>query len=953
MFKVRFTFPFLTCCLIISISLHGQESRFQSAPFIENYSAEDYQAGIQNWDITQSEDGRLYVANNLGLLQYDGSNWQNHQIQYGTKLRSLLISEDKVYVGSQNDFGFFQPNTSGRLRYTSLADSLSQPFRGFDETWKIYQKDSVLYFCTFNYIFEYRENTLKAIASEYPLEISFWIDHQLLVQEWGRGLSKLDNGQLSLIPGGEFFLDKRISAILHFNKQTLLISTFNDGLFQYTNGEIVRFNIPNLPNNSIINDALMLKDGRLVLASQTQGIYIFDYERDELINLNKDQGLLDNTVNAIYQDLRGSLWLSLNNGLSRVDLTSPLSMIDERAGISGAGYAALKTKEKTYFGTNIGAYAINGKQSTFIEGSAGQVYSIRAFDDKVYLGHHEGLMMIEGNQAIKLNTEKGAWDLIQVPDRSNLAILGTYNGIRLFDLVNNKVITSFDGFTESARVMAFEGDILWITQGYKGAYRLTLDLEEGKVLSSQLYNASNGFPSDFLINVFEIDGELLFTAERGFYRFYEQNDKFVPAEDFNALLGNDAAIVDLEEDDMGNIYFIERDRIGRLNRTVTRGYEVFTNHFGSAKNIWNDDLGNITVLSDEEVLIGAREGFVHYNRSEDRRITPALSIGFEGIEVMDEGADPIFSGHGTYPKAPIVLPYEQNSLSFSYYSPDFQSGDQTEYQFYLENYQNDWSEWTNNHLKEFTNLREGNYTFHVRARNVFDQQSETISFSFQIEPPIYRTTAAYVFYAGGTLFLLFLGFKTLDHRHKEATKALEESKNSELEKKNQHIKTIAEQSEKEIDLLRNEKLEAELKLKSQDLTSSAMHLIQKNELLNQVKKTLKGLDKDHLDEEANAKLRTLVRHIDQDLASGEEWAQFENNFDQVHGNFITRLKEAYPKLTPQEIKFSAYLRMNLNTKEIAKLLNISVRGVEIGRYRVRKKLALERKDNLNDFLMRF
>ena len=113
------------------------------------------------------------------------------------------------------------------------------------------------------------------------------------------------------------------------------------------------------------------------------------------------------------------------------------------------------------------------------------------------------------------------------------------------------------------------------------------------------------------------------------------------------------------------------------------------------------------------------------------------------------------------------------------------------------------------------------------------------------------------------------------------------------------------------------------------------------------------MNKSELTSTSNTQVNRLIKSIDRDLASAEEWSQFEENFDQVHGNFITRLKEAYPKLTPQEIKFSAYLRMNLNSKEMANLLNISVRGVEIGRYRVRKKLELERKDNLSDFLIRF
>lgn len=938
---------------VFSLASFAQLSRIETSPLIKNYDTEDYKGGIQNWDITQAQDGRLYVANNLGLLQYDGGKWQNFQIQYGTKLRSLLVSEDRIYVGSQNDFGYFEPNAIGELNYTSLADSLPDNLRGFDETWKIYQDNETLYFCTFNHIFKLHSGQLKAIPSSYPLEISFFVDHRLLVQEWGKGLSHVQEDRLTLIRGGSFFKDKRISSILNYNKEVLLISTFNDGLFLYDKGEITRFEFPDLPNGLIVNDAILISDGRMALGTQISGLFILDLNNNTLQQIDKSVGLMDNTVNGIYEDLAGSLWLSLNNGICRIDLSSPLSIIDERSGVQGAGYAALKVKDKTYLGTNIGAYVVQNNRVTKIAGSEGQVYNIQEFNGKVYIGHHEGLMRIENNKVTLLTEEKGAWKLIQTPQRNDLAILGTYNGIKLFDLNTDKVVNSFEGFNESSRVMAFENEDLWITQGYKGAYRLKLNLQNGTIASSQLYNAKDGFPSDFLINVFEVDGELIFTAERGFYRYNQESDSFVADEDFNRLLGSDAAIVDIDEDAMGNIYFIERNKVGRLSKTTIGHFELTTNYFGTTKKLWNDDLGNIRVIDHKYVLLGAREGFILYDKEKDKGITNDLNIAFDEISVLNKGDSAIYHGHGPLNVQDVSLPYSNNSLGFTFYSPDFQSEENTEFQYRLENYQNQWSNWSATSYKEFSNLKEGSYAFQVRAKNMFDQESETITYRFSIEPPIYRSTLAYFVYASGTLFLLFLGFKTVDHRHQAATRALEEKKNSELEEKNKRIETIAQESEREIDELKSKKLEAELRLKSQDLTSSAMHLIQKNELLTKVKKTLKGLDKENLEEAANAELRRLVKQIDKDLASSEEWSQFEQNFDQVHGNFITRLKEAYPKLTPQEIKFSAYIRMNLNTKEIANLLNISVRGVEIGRYRVRKKLELERKDNLSDFLMRF
>jgi DNA-binding CsgD family transcriptional regulator len=193
----------------------------------------------------------------------------------------------------------------------------------------------------------------------------------------------------------------------------------------------------------------------------------------------------------------------------------------------------------------------------------------------------------------------------------------------------------------------------------------------------------------------------------------------------------------------------------------------------------------------------------------------------------------------------------------------------------------------------------------------------------------------------------------VDKRYKKQTIVLQQEKFRALQQKDDVIESITQRSEEEIVRLKNAQLQSEIDFKNQELTSSAMNLIQKNKLLSTIKNSLKSLTNDSLTPEMQAQLNRLVRSIDKDLEGVENWSAFAENFDQVHGKFITRLKERFPELTAQEIKFSAYIRMNLNTKEIANLLGISVRGVEIGRYRVRKKLGLSRQDSLSDFLLRF
>lgn len=159
-----------------------------------------------------------------------------------------------------------------------------------------------------------------------------------------------------------------------------------------------------------------------------------------------------------------------------------------------------------------------------------------------------------------------------------------------------------------------------------------------------------------------------------------------------------------------------------------------------------------------------------------------------------------------------------------------------------------------------------------------------------------------------------------------------------------------EKSEKEIIRLQNEKLENEIAHKNAELASSAMNLVQKKEFILKLKTELLQLQRSGKAAEEMPELKKILKVLGDEEKLNDEWEQFSHHFNQVHSDFITVLKEKYPSLKPHELKLCAYLRMNLSTKEIALLMSISVRGVEISRYRVRKKLELPTETNLVAFL---
>ncbi|MBW3546373.1 MAG: two component regulator three y domain-containing protein, partial [Bacteroidetes bacterium] len=425
--------------LLLFLLLAGVDAEAQRGiPLIRNFSTAEYGAGIQNWQIAQDSRGVLYVANNFGLLEYDGTYWQNHSARFGTKVRCLAITpNDKIYVGSQGDFGYFSPASNGTLAYISLADSLPADKRNFDETWRVFQDRNTVYFCTFRHIFVYKDDKLQAVLDPAaPLEPSFYVNHRLYVLIKGAGLMHYKDGKLELLPDTEKLAQSSISSIVPFNQQQLLITTFRDGIYRYDGHRLERWQTAAAPllEQAIINDALLLKNGHFAFGTQSEGLIITDQQGRLQQHLTKERGLTNRTALSLYQDTGGNLWVGMNNGISFIELSAPFRLINEQAGLPGTGYTALLHQDTLYLGTNNGLYRMHEGQPApqLVAGTRGQVYSISHIGNDVLMGHHNGAFSIKKDKAKPLYRQTGAWVFKHLRQNPDKLIGGTYNGLTLY-----------------------------------------------------------------------------------------------------------------------------------------------------------------------------------------------------------------------------------------------------------------------------------------------------------------------------------------------------------------------------------------------------------------------------------------------------------------------------------------------------------------------------------------
>ncbi|MEO0554310.1 MAG: triple tyrosine motif-containing protein [Bacteroidota bacterium] len=967
------TRPTLCTLFVLVIQLFN---RFLSAqeiniglPFIHQYSTSEYKAGIQNWSIRQDKRSLIYVANNFGVLEYDGSNWIRYQVVNGTKVRDLALADNGlIYVASQGDFGYLYPNAVGAYEYISLADSLASEFRDFDETWKVFYTPEQVFFCSFDNLFIYHQNKFEIINYSSKPEEFFYANHKLYALQLDEGLHQLQGDSLKLIRGGEFFKRKTVASIISLSEGKLLIVTVHDGVFIYDGYQITPWlETMDFFTQYNIYCAIRLRNGNYAFGTENNGLFITSPTGKLIVHLNKTNGLYDRKVLSVFQDNQNNLWVGHNNGLSYVELELPFTLINEDVGLPGTGYGGCLSNNTLYLATGNGLFKkdlLNKQERDYelIPGSAGQVYDIKKIENELLMGHHKGAFQIKNGEAHNLSTDLGSWTFMPLRSHPNYMLGGAYQGLNLYKKSEDswEFVSNLKGFTESSRVMEEDdnGDI-WITHGYKGVFRLKLSDDLQNVDEVKFYNVENGLPSNILINVYRIRNELIFTTEQAIYQYNSSTDSFVKHPFYNQIEGMKESLSVVTEDAFENLYFMGQNSLGMLSKNSSGVYETNLAQFNKIKHMMNDDLQNISILNGTYVLFGAKEGFILYDHNKSRDLNKPYRVLIRSVTITNVDST-LFAGnffwngaiHSEQPDdLTVELPYEQNSVKFGFSAPFMDGFEQNSYRYKLEGFDKDWSDWQFETEKEYTNLKEGQYVFYVKGKNYAEVESEEATFRFIILAPWYRSGLAYISYGVSGIIILFLAFRILDKRHQKEKLRIKNQSNAELDRKKNELRIITAKSEAEIEHLKNEKLKSEINHKNKELASSTMNLINKNEFISHVKSSLSSLIRKSKSHEVKSELGKIIKNIDRNISQDNDWEHFEFHFDQVHGGFSHLLHQKHPDLSPQEMKISALLRMNLSTKEIAHLLNISTRGVEISRYRLRKRLGIDRKTNLTEYLM--
>ena len=809
---------FLAVICNLSIIAFGQIKE-EGIPLLKNYTPKEYNASNQNWAVLQDARGVMYFGNNDGVLEYDGKSWRYIKIPNSSTVRSLAIDGNGfIYVGAQNEFGFLAPDALGQLQYNSLSNQLDSVDNQFLDVWKTYSVDDDVYFSAEAKLFKYSNQVLKKVWTlEKGSFFSFLVNDKLYLGNYLKGLMQLIDDSIKLVAGGEIFRGKNIFSMLPVNNDSIIIGTHKSGLYFYlpnestSTGKIIR-------PLAIINDFLSvnqlysgtcLSGNKYAFGFLKNGVSIIDINGKSITQINKQSGLLDETITSVYFDEirneQGPLWLSSIQGISKVELASPFRLWGEELGLKGFVYDIERFKGVLYVATSVGIFFLDNMvkgnpQFVIVENIDSQCWDLLNFDvpgnrssgdnneisNKLLVGCSYGVYEIENNKALLLKKSHYTYKLYASSKNPNKIFAGLGNGLIVFNYRDGEIgyEGKYDDISYDVRSIVEDGDgDLWLGTRHNGVIKINnasqlspfVNTENGKNVYENVgevyFNKSHGLPSLKDINIYNLNGSLLFATQKGFYKFEKESGRFVPDFTFGDQFADGSmGVFKFDQDGKGgfwiNAFNEKKEWIEKIEITNASLPSNSPNKFirtsspfkrlpeMSVQVIFNEPNGT--------TWIGGSDGLYSFDNNYEKDYDQGFNALIRKVAIGDNdsaiflGANYNISNQGeihpyriSLSQPDVLIPelkYRDNNIKFNYAAPFFDDESALEYSYYLDGFDKQWSKWSKKTEKEYTNLPKGEYIFRVKAKNIYETVSSEASFKFIIYPPWYGALWAYTTY---------------------------------------------------------------------------------------------------------------------------------------------------------------------------------------------------------------
>ncbi len=800
----------LLLTFLLSLTFHTSWSQNVSEtglPYIQNYSPNDYGAFDQNWDTVQDSLGVLYFANGDGILSYDGVIWDLLELPNKASVFSLAITDkDLIYAGAGNELGYLEADSQGKLSYISLMPKLPPKYHNFGQIMSIISNNDEVFFGSKEYIFKWDGSNFEAWENSDDSFIYFV--HNKLLKRKDKGLMEFKNNTFELVTKGEFFADKKIYAILPYNKTSYLLATRNQ-LYLYNGDTIVDFKIdfPEFFLDNTIYSGTKLNDGSFAIGSIQKGVLIFDEKGRKKHLLNQKSSLRSNGVLGLFQDHSGILWVSLFSGIAKIEVSSPFSYYNETNNAPDQVFDFQRFNGKMYVGGPQGFFVLKTESNNannvleVVPGDFGMVWDILLFQDKMLVGTGSAVYEVDKNGESKKIINEEVSHLFLSKLNPNRLFIGSDSG--LTSMYNENGIWALENtfkefhYTVSRIVETTNGD-LWLGLDSNNVAKLSFKSDVGNLSNNpvtQIFSPEDGLP-DEIGKLYIIKDDLYFAADNKAFRYHQETDRFIEDKKLVASFGLEGKSVKINNVDENGIWLIEFKGERRIDQFLAVPQKDGT--FGLKKleegRIMSlRGYGLFAEFKDSVIWYKGKPGIVRHDLTKKISVK-AINSATRITQVLSNNDSLLFGGHES-----SVIPqlhYKNNRIRFQYANASFYDETKNQFQYILEGFDKDWSSWTSETKKDYTNIPGGDYRFKVRSKNIFDQVSSEDSYAFSILPPWYVTWWAYLFYLLGAIALLSFYSKWRSNELLKKNVALENTVNErtlEIRQKNELLNHQTEQ----------------------------------------------------------------------------------------------------------------------------------------------------------------
>lgn len=939
-------------CALITILFVSVTTLAASIPFVRNFTNKEVMC--QNWDIEQDSKGIIYIANRYGLVCYDGKTWQTYTTNENRTIRSLHIaSDDRIYIGSYEEFGYFERDEYGKLTYSSISSLFQHKELKNKDIWSIEQEDNLIYFQSFAGYFSF--DTQSKQVAFYPvknmMQRLYKVESKIYVVVQDE-LYRLEKNNLVKLPSIHSPLQSPVRSILPYGDNRLLIQTENQGFWIYNQGEYTPATINKALNISGNNEALYAENGNLLAGTRSNGLLCFDSQGSLLYKLDHQTQLQHNTVLSLFKDKANNIWIGLEKGLSLAFINDSFSFHYLKENNIGSIFDVALWNDYLYIASNQGLWRIKAKDFLTQEQSFspervnlqnGFVQKLLKTDEGLIIGHSKATYLLnKQNQLTEMYPTGGALagTEIHYPQQRKGFLLGSYNSINLYDIepsgnyLFRQRLSNFDGYP---RYIEFDNNgNLWVAHTRKGIYKLKMNRDRTNFTGNEFFSCI-GDSSRTQIGVFNIGGRIVFTNENQFYTYNDLSDSIVPYDRLNTHLEFITHTKHIVKVDNTYYWFITDMGIALVNLATSNTPVIEKVLLFDNYNLrMHKDFESIVPITPEYSILCAENVLVLIPNKPETNHAPLnqkmifTHIVSYNILKNEEQYLPVRTGDTTY-----QLTSDFNSLDVQVAYPAY--NEDIYFQFKLEEngIPKHWQEKQNTPSINIQRLPSGNYCLKCRAIDEKGIVVSTASFSFRILPPWYLSAwayACYIFLLAVILLVIYAGVRRRTLRQQ---------------------RHIIKEREQQIIELENKRLNDEILFKGKELTQSTMTIIENNKILLAIKEEIESHKRMLGSQYPNKYYQKLIDMIDNATSKGKEWDLFLSNFDLIHQHFFRNLRQRFPELTPNDLKLCALLRLNMSTKDMADMLNIGVRAVETARYRLRKKMELDSNVDLVQFLIDF